>query len=81
MSQHFDDEEMKRKASAKLYEFNMMEAIEAALDSSHIPTVSTTTLDPQVCAYFLYFLFVVSGWLSQGFNFQVEVSDHNYHST
>ena len=52
MSQHFDDEEMKRKASAKLYEFNMMEAIEAALDSSHIPTVSTTTLDPQVCAYF-----------------------------
>ena len=55
MSQHFDDEEMKRKASDKLYEFNMMEAIEAALDSSHIPTVSTTTLDPQVCAYFLYF--------------------------
>lgn len=48
VSKSLDDEDMKRKASARLYEFNMMQAIEAALDNSHVPTVTTTNFDPQV---------------------------------
>lgn len=48
VTKHMDDEDLKREASAKLYEFDMQQAIEAALDNSNIPTVSTHVLDPSV---------------------------------
>lgn len=48
VKQNEDDEEAKRSASAKLYEFDMMQAIESALDSSILPGVATHNLDAQV---------------------------------
>ena len=48
MNRHAEDDAERRKASAKLYEFDMMNAIQTALDSASIPAVSNISLDPQV---------------------------------
>lgn len=42
------DKIAQRLASAKLYEFDMMQAIESVLDSSVLPAVSSFNLDAQV---------------------------------
>jgi len=47
VSKNLDDEEAKREASAKLYEFDMMNAIQSALDNSVLPTVTYSNIESQ----------------------------------